>query len=424
MSSQGLILTVYRDSHLFAQGIRTRYFDDIPVDHLTRSVVFIDPDIGLESGAAAYMRRQGPEKYLQYSELLNVSERSSPESVLVVYQHLQSDGRKRRNDISDRIAQIARRLGPRVWAVQWNDVAMVVATRSSDVAARVESSLAQYAARHRLAFYRASVHRTDPQGSCMPTVNSERIGNALQLLNQGLQIFVERSMKGHYGEGWREQADQGRRESPQKHKAPSQTDWDTQALLAIIVNHWRLVFAQVLTPFDRALIFELKETRNRWAHQKPFTWDDLYRTFDSVHRLLCSIGASQALQIERDKVELLQARSDEIVAPRPPTSPAVSPILRAVEAVPQRSRVTAAAVFDSGGTITNADELQAGDVANRRVLCPACRAKVFARWPSGWDAHAAHRCEAIQGGTEEQRKAEFQRRFARLFRRAPGSRFM
>ena len=229
MSSQGLILKVYRDSHLFAQGIRTRYFDDIPVDDLTRSVIFIDPDIGLESGAAAYMRRQGPEKYLQYSELLNVSERSSPESVLVVYQHLQSDGRKRRNDISDRIAQIARRLGTRVWAVQWNDVAMIVATRSSDVAARLESSLAQYADRHRLDFYRASVHRTDPQGSCIPTVNSERIGNALQLLNQGLQIFVERSMKGHYGEGWREQADQGRRESPQKHKGPSQTDWDTQA---------------------------------------------------------------------------------------------------------------------------------------------------------------------------------------------------
>lgn len=46
-----------------------------------------------------------------------------------------------------------------------------------------------------------------------------------------------------------------------------------------------------------------------------------------------------------------------------------------------------------------------------KKVCPACHEHEFKRWPWGWDAHAAHRCKGLSKGTQEQRKAEFRRRF-------------
>jgi hypothetical protein len=67
------------------------------------------------------------------------------------------------------------------------------------------------------------------------------------------------------------------------------------------------------------------------------------------------------------------------------------------------------------GVITNAADLTADDLSERKVLCPACNRKLFVSWPEGWDAHAAHACE-IDGATAEERKANFKQRFLRLFR--------
>ena len=68
------------------------------------------------------------------------------------------------------------------------------------------------------------------------------------------------------------------------------------------------------------------------------------------------------------------------------------------------------------GTILNAAVLQAGDLAHKRVLCPACMEKEFAMWPEGWDAHAAHKCKGLNEGSPESRKAEFKRVLGQLFR--------
>lgn len=68
------------------------------------------------------------------------------------------------------------------------------------------------------------------------------------------------------------------------------------------------------------------------------------------------------------------------------------------------------------GVITNVDGLTAGDVARKRVSCPACRKMLFSSWPAGWDAHAGSRCSGIQGKNPEARKADFKYRFGHLFR--------
>ena len=79
-------------------------------------------------------------------------------------------------------------------------------------------------------------------------------------------------------------------------------------------------------------------------------------------------------------------RTSEAFPPRVPRSPA------ATHAKPPRPRSQnrlpsiAAQGIDPGG-------LSAKDVSGKAVLCPACHSKVFAKWPSGWDAHAAHACD-------------------------------
>ena len=44
-------------------------------------------------------------------------------------------------------------------------------------------------------------------------------------------------------------------------------------------------------------------------------------------------------------------------------------------------------------------------------LCPACKQKLFTRWPFGWDAHAAHRCAGLPMGSPEERKRIFRERY-------------
>jgi predicted AAA+ superfamily ATPase len=58
---------------------------------------------------------------------------------------------------------------------------------------------------------------------------------------------------------------------------------------------------------------ELREVRNRWAHQHTFSTDDTYRALDSAARLLTAVSAPQADDIEKMKMELLRLRFDEQV---------------------------------------------------------------------------------------------------------------
>ncbi len=84
---------------------------------------------------------------------------------------------------------------------------------------------------------------------------------------------------------------------------------------------------------------------------------------------------------------------------------------------PSLRRTTGAEIHRSpDGTITNAADLMADQVAGQRVLCPGCRELIFTSWPDGWDAHAAHKCSGLTRDGTRARKAEFKRRFAGLFR--------
>jgi len=115
----------------------------------------------------------------------------------------------------------------------------------------------------------------------MAISNYDRVGKALELLKTGLQPYVEREMKAQHDQLWLQQAKAAVAET-QAHlfSGSGEPEWDAAALLAVMWNQWDGVFRKTLGRAERSLISELREIRNKWAHQKPFSSDDAYRALD------------------------------------------------------------------------------------------------------------------------------------------------
>ena len=144
----------------------------------------------------------------------------------------------------------------------------------------------------------------------MAPTNRERVGAALDLLKDGLAPYVEREMKAVYGSQWLSEAAYAiNREIPSISGADPHLD--CTALLAIMWARWNEVFRQKLGQSDRSIISELRDTRNKWAHQENFSSDDTYRALDSIERLLTAVSAPEAAEIQRRKQEVLRLRFDE-----------------------------------------------------------------------------------------------------------------
>src|SRR3954471_390625 len=148
----------------------------------------------------------------------------------------------------------------------------------------------------------------------MATSNHERVGKALDLVKDGLQPFVEREMKSQHAQLWIEEA-RGAVSESQSHlfKKTGEPQWDVASLLAVMWNQWQLVFRKTLGQAERTLVSELRDVRNRWAHQRPFSTDDAYRALDSASRLLTAVSAPEASDVEKIKMQLLRVRFDEQV---------------------------------------------------------------------------------------------------------------
>ncbi len=146
----------------------------------------------------------------------------------------------------------------------------------------------------------------------MAATNHERVGKALELLKAGLGPFVERELKNVYQGRAAAEVARFMGEDRLNAKKPV-VQWDAAALLKLMWEAWNDVFRRTLGPAERSLVNELRDHRNKWAHQQTFSSDDAYRALDSAGRLLTAVSASQADEIEKAKMELLRLRFDEQV---------------------------------------------------------------------------------------------------------------
>ena len=146
----------------------------------------------------------------------------------------------------------------------------------------------------------------------MAVTNHERVGKGLELLRAGLGPFVERELKQALRAG--NLSGHRRKEiaDDPMFRRPS-AEWDVAVVLRLIWDNWHDAFSGTLGRSDRSLVSELRDHRNQWAHQEPFSSDDAYRALDSVQRLLTSISAPQVREIDAHKQELLRVRFQEQV---------------------------------------------------------------------------------------------------------------
>src|SRR6202521_5206930 len=144
----------------------------------------------------------------------------------------------------------------------------------------------------------------------MAITNHERVGKAMELLKGGLAPFIEREFKNTFQARAQEQA-RAILGDDRINTNKLMASWDAAALLKVMWDSWNDVFRKPLGHAERSLVSELREHRNKWAHQEPFSSDDAYRALDSAGRLLSAVSAPEADEIEKMKMELLRVRFDE-----------------------------------------------------------------------------------------------------------------
>src|SRR4051794_16116824 len=145
----------------------------------------------------------------------------------------------------------------------------------------------------------------------MAMTNHERVGKALDLLREGLRPFVERELQTQYGKYWITEATAGWRNDLNWPEGQDEPQMDVAVLLRLMWDQWNVVFRKTLGFTERSIVSELRDCRNRWAHQNVFSGDDADRTLDSCARLLTAVSAPQADEVGKMKMELRRLIFDE-----------------------------------------------------------------------------------------------------------------
>ena len=132
----------------------------------------------------------------------------------------------------------------------------------------------------------------------------------MDTLKSGLAPFVSREFISHH-KGRSGQVLQQVLGEPVQDAKGHFSNMDAAGLLRVMWESWNEVYRDTLGHAERSLVSELRDIRNRWAHQESFPSDDAYRALDSTHRLLTAVSSPEAGEVENMKMELLRVRFDE-----------------------------------------------------------------------------------------------------------------
>lgn len=135
----------------------------------------------------------------------------------------------------------------------------------------------------------------------MAISNRDRIGRGFELLALGLEPFVDQLMSAAAGSNAEWLTLLEARENQRQGAAKKYSKSDPALQLRVLTEEWR-VFKDRLSRAEQAMASELREARNKWAHNDAFNADDTYRTLDSMERLLTAAGAAE----EADEVRKLR----------------------------------------------------------------------------------------------------------------------
>jgi len=94
------------------QPINTNYFNDDnrikyweaheEIISANNSLIFFDPDTGIQAGRASRIKTEEKEKYILNNEICTILDKLSHSSMFVIYQHLQWNSKKHEQDIKNK----------------------------------------------------------------------------------------------------------------------------------------------------------------------------------------------------------------------------------------------------------------------------------------------------------------------------------
>lgn len=138
----------------------------------------------------------------------------------------------------------------------------------------------------------------------MAVSNKERVGRALDQFRLAWQPYQEQEMRAVYGDAWMDHL-------PDDSYRDGQPVFDSQALLRTLIAVWDDVFGRRLNRDVLNLAHAVRKTRNKHAHDQAFETDDAYTALHEIQKLIEAIGAPQAEEVEKGKVELLRQKFEE-----------------------------------------------------------------------------------------------------------------
>jgi hypothetical protein len=132
----------------------------------------------------------------------------------------------------------------------------------------------------------------------------DRIGELLEILRGPLSAYALSKLKDRYGEDWEKAAKSILSKKTNQDQPENPAEWDILSWMHLYIGGWKDLFSQVLSLNHRSYLFELKDIRNEWAHQKPLTFDNTYRAYDTAELFLSAINSPEAERVKEVKEQL------------------------------------------------------------------------------------------------------------------------
>ncbi len=153
--------------------------------------------------------------------------------------------------------------------------------------------------------------------------NRQLVRESLDALKSPLRKYAEEKLQKTYGPTWQDRVTEWRDARRRPSRDEPDVGPDTAALLSVVINHWG-AFRGSLDQLAFGRIRELKDVRNRWAHEEPFGVDETFRAIDTTQLVLWAIGEKTlSRDLNRLKAELKGAEKPA------PETPAVSRLVGA-----------------------------------------------------------------------------------------------
>ncbi len=138
--SKNIEMFLYEDKEreYFDHSTRDEYFKNIPESHLHKSLVFVDPDIGLQINNST-------EKHLLYKEVQHLYDRMGKDSILMIYQHFPRARRKYPEYSPEgRSKTLRKKIGDLPLYISDNEIVLFLLTKSDKLKSQLKRIIKEY----------------------------------------------------------------------------------------------------------------------------------------------------------------------------------------------------------------------------------------------------------------------------------------